>query len=136
MRNSKHRTGNERRDIVHLFCSYYRCCIPCFRTPRRYGGSQLVVKTMYMCVISFALIQQRCSRARSSQWTTCKPRNSQQQEDRCWSSGVGQGGCSGRKFQLTLWRPRCKLRRGQRRYQGGGSDSGSGGSGGERWQWW
>lgn len=23
--------------------------------------------------------------------------------------------CSGRKFQLTLWRPRCKLRRGQRR---------------------
>ncbi|EGI68321.1 hypothetical protein G5I_02962 [Acromyrmex echinatior] len=24
-------------------------------------------------------------------------------------------GCSGRKFQLTLWRPRCKLRRGQRR---------------------
>lgn len=25
------------------------------------------------------------------------------------------GGCSGRKFQLTLWRPRCKLRRGQRR---------------------
>lgn len=68
-----------------------------------------------MYVISFALIQQRCSRARSSQWTTCKPRNSQQQEDRCWSSGVGRGGCSGRKFQLTLWRPRCKLRRGQRR---------------------
>lgn len=25
------------------------------------------------------------------------------------------GGCSERKFQLTLWRPRCKLRRGQRR---------------------
>ncbi|XP_039308111.1 glycine-rich RNA-binding protein GRP2A-like [Solenopsis invicta] len=110
-----------------MSCPYYQCYIPGFQVSLA-ADISLQTDAVLLNTVSY-------SRTRSSQWTTCKPRNSQQQEDRCSSGSkavASAGGLQRAEISINFMEAAMgdSCVGGGIRVDGGGGDSGGGSGGG------